>query len=377
MASIDLTASREGLRELVQALCDTESVSGNEAHLADEFVAALHAAVGGRVAIHRIGNNVVATTNEPVAQRVVLAGHLDTVPVASNLPTRLIDEGTANERIWGRGTVDMKAGLAVLAQVFVDLVASGEPLTRNLTLVAYENEEVAAHLNGLGHLVRDHPGLLAADFAVLGEPSNGGIEGGCNGTVRVHVHTRGKAAHSARAWMGENAIHAAAPILAKLAEFTAQTVPVDGLDYRESLSAVAISGGIAGNVIPDHCVVTVNYRFAPAKSADEAITFLRGFFAPFEITVDDAAGGARPGLDQPIAQDFVRAVSAITGGGAAAKVGWTDVARFAELGTPAVNFGPGDPLLAHHDDEQVASEQVTLCYDALHSWLTGANTSLG
>lgn len=373
---IDLTTGRDGLGDLVRAICDVESVSGNEATLATAIEDALRTQVPGEITVDRIGNNVIARTHTGAPQRVILAGHIDTVPVASNLPTRLKAEGTEDEAIWGRGTVDMKAGLAVMMQVFADLARSGEPLARDITLVAYDNEEVAAHLNGLRHLVADHPDLIAGDFAVLGEPSNAGIEGGCNGTLRVEVETEGRAAHSARAWMGINAIHAAAPVLDRLANWEPTTVNVDSLDYREGLNAVGISGGIAGNVIPDRCVVTVNYRFAPNKTVEQAVEYLTEFFAPYPVRVADVAGGARPGLDAPLAGEFVRVVSGLTGRGAAAKVGWTDVARFAELGVPAVNFGPGDPTLAHHDEEQVAVSQVITCFDALYSWLTSSGSNL-
>ncbi|WP_142111440.1 succinyl-diaminopimelate desuccinylase [Rarobacter incanus] len=371
MPSLDLTRGSSGLTALVRALCDTRSVSGDERELADAVEDALRALPADRVVVTRLGNNIIARTNGAGARRVILAGHLDTVPVADNLPTREIEEG-GETMIWGRGTVDMKAGLAVMMQVFADIVSASERPLHELTLVAYDNEEVASELNGLGHLVAEYPELLAGDFAVLGEPSAGGIEGGCNGTVRVHVMVPGVAAHSARAWMGVNAIHGAAEVLNRLRDYKPATICVDGLDYRESLNAVKIVGGIAGNVIPDACTVTVNYRFAPSMPAAQAIAFLRDFFSPYEVQVDDEADGARPGLDAPIAREFVDAVGAATGKGAVAKVGWTDVARFSVLGVPAVNFGPGDPTLAHHDQERVSVRQVIDCYAALHSWLTNA-----
>ena len=151
--------------------------------------------------------------------------------------------------------------------------------------------------------------------------------------------------------MGENAIHAAAPILNLLAAYRPREVHVDGLVYREGLNAVGISGGVAGNVVPDRCTVHVNYRFAPDLSGEDAVAHIRGLFSGFEIEVVDLAEGARPGLDAPLAQAFLASV----GGQAKPKYGWTDVARFSALGIPAVNYGPGDPLLAHADDERLRS----------------------
>jgi succinyl-diaminopimelate desuccinylase len=191
------------------------------------------------------------------------------------------------------------------------------------------------------------------------------VEGGCNGTSRFEVTTNGEAAHSARAWMGSNAIHAAAPVLARLAAYEPQTVTVDGLDYRESLNAVKIHGGTAGNVIPDKCVVEINYRFAPDKTPDGAEAVVRELLVGFDVVRTDSAAGARPGLHHPAAASFVAAVGAEP----KPKYGWTDVARFSELGIPAVNFGPGDALLAHKDNEHVEADAIRECLRALRTWL--------
>jgi len=354
--ALDLTASTA---ELTRQLVDIASVSGEEAPLA----AAIEAVVRAQphLEVVRLGDAVIARTTLGRSQRVVVAGHIDTVPINENLPARFLDDGAT---LWGRGTVDMKGGCAVMLALAVELA---EPSV-DVTWVWYDNEEVDAARNGLGRVARERPELLAADFAVLGEPSNGEIEGGCNGTIRVDVTTRGLRAHSARAWMGENAIHAAAPVLARLAAYEPETVTVDGLAYRESLSAVRISGGVAGNVIPDACTVHVNYRFAPSRSGAEALAHIEQLFAglPVEITVADLAEGARPGLDAPLAQQFVAAV----GGEARPKYGWTDVARFSALGIPAVNYGPGDPSLAHADDERVPVAQIERVEAGLRRWLT-------
>lgn len=351
------------LLTLTRALCDIPSVSGDETAIADAVAAALRPYA--HLEILRDGDCVVARTQLGRPERVVVAGHLDTVPIADSLPTTVVGSGS-DAAVWGRGTVDMKGGVAIQ----VALAASLSAPTRDVTWVFYDHEEVEASLSGLGRIARNHPDWLAADFAVLGEPSNAGIEGGCNGTLRVEVRVPGVTAHSARSWMGVNAIHGAAEVLRRLAGYQPLDVAVDGLVYREGMNAVAIRGGVAGNVIPDECVVTVNYRFAPSTSVARAQEHVRDLFAGFDVTVTDASAGARPGLDDPAAADFAAAALAFTGGVPAPKFGWTDVARFAELGIPAVNFGPGDPLLAHKDDEHCAVAQIQLCHDALQSWLT-------
>ncbi|MEO7349499.1 MAG: succinyl-diaminopimelate desuccinylase [Terrimesophilobacter sp.] len=356
--TLDVTAS---CRDLTVALCDIESVSGSERSLADAVEAAMK--TFPHLEVLRNGDAIVARTNLGRDRRVVIAGHLDTVPVNDNLPTRI-----DGEFLVGRGTVDMKAGVAVQLKLAAELA---EPRV-DITWIWYDHEEVSSDLNGLGRLAREQPELLAGDFAILGEPTRAHVEGGCNGTLRIDVTTRGRRAHSARAWVGINAIHRAAPILSLLADYEPREVEVDGLSYRESLNAVAITGGVAGNVIPDECTVTLNYRFAPSTSGEQAIAHVRELFSGItgyevEFTVTDLAEGARPGLTAPLAQEFLRAV----GGVAHPKYGWTDVARFSALGIPAVNYGPGDPLLAHADDERVHTAEIVECERGLRSWLTG------
>lgn len=344
---------------LTRAICDVESVSGNERELADAVEAAL--AELPHLEVLRDGDAVVARTTLGRAERVVVAGHLDTVPVAANLPTWTEGEGD-DLVLHGRGTVDMKGGVAVQLRV---AATTPEP-TRDVTWVFYDHEEVEGWRNGLGRIVRDHPEWVAGDFAVLCEPTGGAVEGGCQGTMRVDITVPGVAAHSARAWMGRNAIHEAGHVLSRLHAYEPRRVDVEGLTYREGLNAVGIRGGIAGNVIPDLCVVSVNYRFAPDKSVEDAEAHLREVFAGFDVTVTDAASGARPGLDHPAAAAFVDVI----GRAPRAKYGWTDVARFSELGIPAVNFGPGDPSLAHRDDEHCPASQITECERVLRAWLT-------
>ena len=343
---------------LLRALIDLESVSGDEAGIADEVEAALRPLA--HLDVVRDGNVVAARTDLGRADRVVVAGHLDTVPIAANVPSWVTGSG-AEALVWGRGSCDMKGGVAVQLAAAAALTAP----TRDLTWIFYDNEEVEESRNGLARIGRERPELLAGSFAVLCEPSNAGIEGGCQGTMRADVTLTGVAAHSARAWMGDNAIHAAGALLSRLAAYRPAEVEVDGLVYREGLNAVRISGGIAGNVIPDRCVVEVNYRFAPDKSPAQAEAHLREVLTGFDLVVTDAAAGARPGLDQPAAAEFLAAV----GGQARPKFGWTDVARFSALGIPAVNFGPGDPSKAHADDEFCPAADLRTCFDAFVRWL--------
>ncbi|WP_203582437.1 succinyl-diaminopimelate desuccinylase [Microbacterium hibisci] len=355
MPTLDLSRSSV---DLTRTICDMPSVSGEERPLSDAIFEAVSAL--SHLDVYRDGDTIVARTQLGRAQRVVIAGHVDTVPINGNVPTRDI-EIDGEPFLWGRGTVDMKAGVAVQLKLAAEL---SDPRV-DITWMWYDHEEVDADLNGLTRLARTRPDLFAGDFAILGEPSNGEVEGGCNGNLRAIVRTHGVRAHSARAWIGENAIHKAAPILERLAAYEPQQVEVEGLVYREGLNAVRINGGVAGNVIPDLCEVEVNYRFAPSRSVDEAAEHVREVLAGFEVEVVDAAAGARPGLDAPLAQEFLAAVGAEP----RPKYGWTDVARFSALGVPAVNYGPGDPHLAHHDEERVPLRQIEAVEQGLRAWL--------
>ncbi len=347
---------------LTAAVCDVVSVSRDEKVLADAIEAAL--APLTHLHVTRLGHTLIARTDLGRDERVVLAGHIDTVPVTvdpANVPTRRVVNADG-EVLWGRGTVDMKGGVAVMLRLAQDLASPN----RDLTFVFYEAEEIDSQYNGLRHVQLNHPDLIDdAVFAVLLEPTDAQVEGGCKGTLRAEVVTKGIAAHSARPWKGHNAIHDAGEILIRLAAYQPRTVDVDGLEYREALNAVLISGGIAGNVIPDRCTVTVNYRYAPDRSEAEAEAHVRQVLDGFDLTVVDNAAGARPGLHLPAAQAFVEALGVTV----TAKQGWTDVARFSAMGVPAVNFGPGDPNLAHMDDEQCPVEQYLACEAALHRWL--------
>lgn len=355
MPQLDLTATS---LDITRAICDVPSVSDDETTLADLIDEAVRALP--HLSVYRDGDTIVARTELGRPQRVAIAGHIDTVPINGNVPTRDI-EIDGEPFLWGRGTVDMKSGVAVQLKLAAELA---DPRV-DLTWMWYDHEEVDAELNGLTRLARTRPDLFAADFAILGEPSNGQVEGGCNGTLRAVVSTRGVRAHSARSWIGENAIHKAAPILLRLSEYRAREIDVDGLAYREGLNAVHIGGGVASNVIPDVCTVEVNYRFAPSRSAEEAEAHVRDVFAGFDVEISDLSPGARPGLDAPLAQEFLAAVGAEP----RPKYGWTDVARFSAMGVPAVNYGPGDPHLAHHDEERVPVSQIASVEHGLRAWL--------
>ena len=374
--------------ELTRQLIDIPSPSHSEEAIADAIEAALRALAdapeeaSGRLEIARFGNTVCARTHRGASDRVVLAGHIDTVPIADNVPHRMEKDEAGEDVIFGCGAVDMKSGLAVYLNAFAQLWDAAE-LAHDLTLIAYDGEEIASRYNGLGHLQRDHPEWLEADFALLGEPSGGMVEAGCQGTIRLRVTAHGTRAHSARAWLGHNAAHDLAPVMTRIAEYQPRRITIDGCEYREGLNIVHLESGVATNTLPDEAWMFVNFRYAPDRSLDEAMEHMlealglnRGQenpggekeAAPGEVTyeVDDAVGGALPGLGQPAAQALIDAV----GGNVRAKFGWTDVARFSAQGVPAVNFGSGDPGYAHKEDEQCPVTQITELAQSLRDYLT-------
>ena len=341
--------------ELTRVLVDIESVSGDEDRIATEVVAALEPLP--HLTVTRFGNTVVARTDLGRPQRVVLAGHLDTVPIAGNLPSR-----TENGIMHGCGTSDMKSGVAIA----LHLAATVPAPRHDVTYFFYDCEEVESERNGLRRLAAERPDLLTdAAFAVLLEPTYGLVEAGCQGTLRAQVTATGRRAHSARSWLGSNAIHAAGAVLARLAAYEPRTVTIDGCTYREGMNAVRISGGVAGNVIPDECDIEVNFRFAPDRDGAAAQQHVRELFEGFDVRFVDVAPGALPGLDAPAAKEFLAAA----GGAPQAKLGWTDVARFAALGVPALNFGPGDPNLAHTREEHVETDRIVRGAAVVRDWL--------
>ena len=343
---------------LTAALVDIPSESRHEQRIADEIEQALRAQAP-HFEVIRNGDAVLARTDLGRPSRVMLAGHIDTVPAADNVPSR-----TEGGLMYGCGTSDMKSGDAV----FLHLAATIAEPAHDLTLVMYDCEEIESSANGLGRIERELPDWLAADVAILGEPSGGFIEAGCQGTIRVVVRAAGIRAHSARSWLGDNAIHKLGAVLDRLSSYRARSVDIDGCVYREGLSAVRSDGGIAGNVIPDAASVTINFRFAPDRSVEQAIAHVHEVLDGLEVLceVTDAAAGALPGLANPAAAALVAAA----GGQVRAKYGWTDVARFAALGIAAVNYGPGDPNLAHKVDEHVDTAAITATTETLRAYLT-------
>ncbi|GAB2647059.1 succinyl-diaminopimelate desuccinylase [Gordonia jinhuaensis] len=370
MTDLDL---RSDPADLTAALVDIASVSRDETAIADAVETALRNQTDG-FEIVRTGNRVLARTQLGRDSRVILAGHLDTVPIADNVPCRREGAGD-DEIIHGCGTVDMKSGDAVFLHLAATMTypdISDTDLAHDLTLIFYDCEEIEARYNGLGILAEEMPDWLTADVAILGEPTGGIIEAGCQGTLRVRLTASGVRAHSARSWLGDNAIHKLAGPLSVLADYSPRRVVIDGCEYREGLSAVRIDGGVAGNVVPDEAFVDVNFRFAPDRDVDAATAHVRELFAPFidagEVTFTrtDAAPGALPGLAHPAAAELVAAAD----GRFRAKYGWTDVSRFAARGVPAVNLGPGDPNLAHKRDERVESAQIREVADLLRRYLS-------
>jgi succinyl-diaminopimelate desuccinylase len=338
-------------------------VSHEERALADHVESGLRKV--GHLTVDRFGDTVLARTTQGRSSRLLLAGHLDTVPPFGEAGHRL-----DGDVLSGLGAVDMKGGLAVL----FDLALSIPEPAVDATFLFYTCEEVERRFNGLNALLAEKPELLAADAAVLAEPTGGLVEAGCQGTMKVAVTVTGRRAHTARPWAGINAIHRLAPVLGVLENYTPRRVVIDGCEYVESFGAVGVKGGVAGNVVPDEAVITINLRFAPDRDIEGAEAEVRRLLgeaidpsAGDDIVVVDAAAGALPGLDHPLLSGLVRA----TGKDPRAKLGWTDVATLSAAGVPAANFGPGDPLLAHTPDEHVSGAELTGVSDALAALLRG------
>ena len=353
-------ADTDDLLTLTAALVAVPSPSHREEALADAIEARIAARAPG-LSVDRVGENVIVRTETGRDRRIVLGGHLDTVPPNGNERPRL-----DGDVLHGLGSADMKGGIAVLLRLAEQLAAPGAEPRHDVTLAFYECEEVAEEHNGLRRLFEEQPELLAGDFAVLLEPTDCWVEAGCQGTVHVRADFDGIRAHSARPWIGRNAIHEAAPVLARLAEHEADTVEVDGLQFRESFQVVAIEAGVARNVVPDSCSFVANRRFAPKYSIDEAVAQVRELLkGADQVEVLTAAPAAPPNLGHPLVKEFVETL----GLDVRPKLGWTDVARFASRGVPAVNFGPGDPELAHTAGELVTRASIERCHQVLASFV--------
>ena len=339
---------------LTAALCAVRSESGDEAALADAVETRVRSRAT-KLSVARIANNVVARTELGRPRRIVLGGHLDTVPANGNAEPRVV-----GDVLHGLGSADMKGGLADLLGLAE--LTSEHDAAHDLTFVWYEGEEVADQHNGLRHLFEVAPELLAGDLAILLEPTGGWVEAGCQGTLHARATVRGQRAHTARPRMGRNAIHAMSELLARIVAYEPETVLVDGLEYREALQVVRIEGGVANNVVPDECRLTVNRRFAPSRSIADAEAETRALLAGADdIEIISASPAAPPNLDAPLVAEFVGTLDLKV----RPKLGWTDVARFASRGVPALNFGPGDPTLAHTAAECVTRGDVEGCFNVL------------
>ena len=344
---------------LTAQLVDIPSVSHDEEAITDWLEGELRAVPW--LEVTRVDRNLVARTDLGRPMRLLLAGHTDTVPVNGNAGARI--EG---DTLFGLGSCDMKGGLAVQ----LELARSVREPAVDVTYVFYECEEVAREHNGLVKLLGAHPDLLRADAAILGEPTDARVEAGCQGTLRAAVRLAGERAHTARPWMGRNAIHRLGEVLARFAAYDERRPVLNDCEFREALQAVGVKGGVAGNVVPDAAEVTVNHRFAPDRSIDEAVAHVRSVIGDLLDEADsfellDAAPPAPPGLDHPLLASLVTS----TGHPPRAKLGWTDVAFFAEAGIPATNFGPGDPTLAHTRDEHVERASINAAFAALQRLL--------
>ncbi|MGI9607277.1 MAG: succinyl-diaminopimelate desuccinylase [Acidimicrobiales bacterium] len=347
------------LLQLTADLVNMPSVSFHEQAIADWFEEELRAIPGLEVV--RVGDNVVARTNLGRTYRVALGGHLDTVPVNDNATARI--EGQV---LHGLGSADMKGGLAVMLELARTL---REPAV-DVTWVFYAREEVSLEHNGLRELFAEVPDLVAADLAILGEPTDAVLEAGCQGTMRCKITMRGARAHTARPWMGRNAIHRLGELLNALEAYEHRLPIIDGCQYREAMQAVFVEGGVAGNVVPDDATVTINHRFAPDRTPLEAEEFVRSVVAPFMEDEDtflltDMSPAAMPDLRHPLMAAFIGRNDL----NVRAKLGWTDVAFFAEQGIPAVNFGPGDSTLAHTQQENLHETPLVMTYQAMDELL--------
>jgi succinyl-diaminopimelate desuccinylase len=353
----DLSVPAGDLLGLTAALCAVPSVSRSEAELATAVEVRLAASA---LLVERVGNNVVARTDAGRERRVVLAGHLDTVPANGNEVPKV--EGDVLHAL---GAADMKGGLAVLLRLAEELAAGAR---FDLTFVFYESEEIADEYNGLRHLFEVRPDLVAGDFAILLEPTDNWLEAGCQGSLRLEATFRGSRAHTARPWRGVNAVHRAAPVLSRLAAHQPEEVDVDGLCFRQALQVVDVSGGVAGNVVPDRCTITVNRRYAPSITLEEAEAEVRALLeGADEVALTSVSPAAHPNLAHPLVAEFAGRL----GVPVRPKLGWTDVARFSAHGVPAVNFGPGDPEVSHTAGEHVTRSSLDTCHAALARFLAG------
>lgn len=340
------------------ALVAIDSVSRNEATLAHHVAVVLSR--NEALDVERIGDNVVARTTGHHATRLLVAGHLDTVPGNAG------DAVIVDDELRGVGACDMKGSLAVM----LELATDPAPRSVEVTWIFYAREEIARSESGLLEIAQLRPELLDADAALLAEPTDGRVEAGCQGVLRVLVEMTGARAHTARPFTGRNAIHRLGDVINRVASYEPRTATLDGISYVEQLQVVDVKGGVAANVVPDHASCALNHRVAPDRTQEEATASLVAFLGDLieegdTFTVTDWASPAVPSLTN----DRLTQLVSLTGERALGKLGWTDVATFTELGTPATNFGAGDPLLAHRSDEFVTLSQLDEFATVLTAWL--------
>jgi succinyl-diaminopimelate desuccinylase len=345
------------LADTLVELIDIPSVIGNEKAIATalEFRLAAHRPV------QRLGNAVVA--GEPTGKPLIgLYGHVDTVPEQGNETAR-----RKGDRIYGLGSSDMKSGIAVMVHLLEDEAVAAGPY--DLVGVFYDKEEGPAAENGLEDVLNAVPWLGDAAFSVVMEPTDLNLELGCSGAINADVVFDGKAAHSARPWLGENAVTKAGDWLAEMHQRRPEVVSIAGLDYREVFSVTTAAGGIASNVLPARFVLNLNYRFPPTYTLVEAEARLRRVAADAdEIIITDRA----PAGIVPDGSPYLVRLEALVDGERTAKQGWTDVARLTARGMPAANFGPGVVAEAHQAAESVPAANLDRAFEVMRTFLTTA-----
>ncbi len=330
------------------------SVTGDE----DELCTWLHDRYAGRYPTVRVGDSLVVGAPKPGDEFAVLYGHTDTVPVQGEWRARV--EG---DMLVGLGTSDMKAGLAVMMELLDNGV--GE-VSGGLVCVFYDAEEGPAADNGLEGVLDAVPWLTDADISIVLEPTNLDLELGCNGVLNADIVFTGSTAHSARPWLGDNAVTKAGSWLASMHDREPELVDIGGLEYREVFSVTKASGGIANNIIPGEFVINLNHRFPPIYSIAQAEERLEQVAAAADaIVIKDRAPSGSVDLDN----ERVQRLDALIGRERRAKQGWTDVARLTARGAVAVNYGPGIVDQAHQVGEHVPIANMDVVYGVLHEFL--------
>ncbi len=332
------------LVETLRWLVDIPSVTGGEAQLRDAIAHRL-----SRFPAVSVADSLVV--GEPQSGATLLVGHLDTVPLQGHVGSTI--EGG---RVFGLGATDMKAGIAVMVHLLEDLGPA------RVAAVFYAGEEGPLTGNQLATVLEAAPWLREAESAIVLEPTDRNLEAGCQGVINADVVFEGEAAHSARPWLGDNAVTKAGEFLTAMRKLEPELHVVEGLEFKEVISVTMAHGGIARNVIPSEFVMNVNYRFAPDRPRDEAISHLESVCAEADrFAVTDVAPAGAVHSKHPLFLDLAAASGATFQG----KQGWTDVAQLSEAGIPAVNFGPGEPALAHKPGESVRVDDLAWAYESI------------